>query len=110
MFIYLGDGKYKRRSDIIGIFDMDTTTVCVTSRKFLSQKEKEGCVESDGELPKSFLLCEKREKGIMGKGKRGKRATNEKKEYSVFLSRLSSSVLFARTAGMKKALTEEEER
>ena len=110
MYLSIGNDMAVRDRSIIGIFDMDTTTVCVTSRKFLSQKEKEGCVESDGELPKSFLLCEKREKGISDKGKRGKRATNEKKEYSVFLSRLSSSVLFARTAGMKKALTEEEER
>ena len=108
MFLYLGDGKYKRKSDIIGIFDMDSATVCVTSRQFLSKREKAGAVESDGDLPKSFLLCEKREKGIYyGSGKIRKRAQGEKK-YSVFLSKLSSSVLFARTAGVREGFEDEE--
>lgn len=108
MFLYLGDGAHKRISDIIGVFDMDSTTVCVTSRQFLSQKEKEGLVESDGELPKSFLLCQKREKGMYGHSRRKKRVKNEKMECSVFLSKLSSTVLFARTARMREGLTEED--
>ena len=107
MFLYLGEGKYKRVSDIIGIFDMDTTTVCLTSRQFLSRKEREGSVESDGELPKSFLLCEKREKGVRVPFQKRKRAKSEKKEYSVFLSKLSSSVLAARTARVKEEVTDE---
>ena len=108
MFLYLGEGKYKRLSDVIGIFDMDSATVCVATRRFLSKKEREGMVESDGELPKSFLLCEKREKEGYDRAKRRKRAYAQKKEYSVFLSRLSSSVLVARTARVREGLMEEE--
>ena len=107
MFLYLGEGKYKKLEDIIGIFDMDSATVCASSRHFLSQKEKEGRVESDGELPKSFLLCEKREKADVGKRKEKKCPKTQKKEVSVFLSRLSSSVLAARTARVRESASEE---
>ena len=108
MFLYLGDGKYKRQSDVIGIFDMDSATLCASTRRFLSMKEREGKVESDGELPKSFILCIERERGTSVKATKRKRAKNEKKEYSVFLSRLSSNVLFTRTKRVKESLTEED--
>ena len=78
MFLYLGEGKYKRLSSLIGIFDMDSATVCVATRRFLAEKEKEGNVESDGELPKSFLLYEKENEGIT-KNKR-KKVIKTKKE------------------------------
>ena len=93
MYLHLGQSVVVPYRDVIGIFDMDSATVCASSRHFLSQKEKEGRVESDGELPKSFLLCEKREKADIGRGKRKKIPKTQKKEVSVFLSRLSSSVL-----------------
>ena len=108
MFLYLGDGKYKKQSCVIGIFDMDTATVSSVTRRFLSAKEREGMVESDGELPKSFLLCEER----INKGKnptfKQKPKEEQKKECSVFLSRLSSTVLSSRTASIGRILTEEE--
>ena len=108
MFLYLGEGKYKKLSSLIGIIDMDSTTVCVSSRRFLSQKEKEGRVESDGELPKSFLLCEKEEGADTSRGRARKRAKTQKKETVVILSKLASSVLAARTARVKDEAQEEE--
>ena len=108
MFLYLGEGKYKRLSDVIGIFDMDSATVCVATRRFLSQKEKEGLVESDGELPKSFLLCEKRE----GEGRNKGQGKNDRKKRKIetvaVLSKLASSVLAARTARVKEGQTDDE--
>ncbi len=93
MFLYVGEGKYKRLSSLIGVFDMDSATVCVATRRFLAKKEKSGQVESDGELPKSFLLCESEDK------KRRKRPRKkEKKESYVYLSKLASGVLVGRTA------------
>ena len=57
MFLYLGDGKYKRRSDVIGIFDMDTATVSNTTKEFLNQAQSFGDITSLGqELPKSFIV------------------------------------------------------
>ena len=74
MFLYLGDGKYKRLSSVIGIFDMDSATVCVATRRFLSVHERDGRVESDGELPKSFLLCDG-ESGEVSKGNKKRKCT-----------------------------------
>lgn len=108
MFLYLGEGKYKRLSDVIGIFDMDSATVCVATRRFLSAKEREGSVESDGELPKSFLLCDKREEGYKDKGTERKRPEKQKKQTVAVLSKLASSVLAARTARVKEGQTDEE--
>ena len=109
MFLYLGDGKYKRLSEIIGIFDMDSATVCVATRRFLSVSEREGRVESDGELPKSFLLCEKAERTEKDRVKNKKRAHRQNNGVSVFLSKLASNVLFTRTARVRDDISEEEE-
>jgi hypothetical protein len=45
-----------RESSIIGIFDMDNTTVSKKSREFLRQAEKNGEVVSSDDLPKSYVL------------------------------------------------------
>jgi hypothetical protein len=57
MFIHIGENKVVRKKDILGIFDMDSTTVSVHSRKYLSSAQKEGRVKALGyDLPKSFIL------------------------------------------------------
>ena len=96
MYLYLGNGLYKKRDEIIGVFDMDSATICIGTRRFLSYAEKNGTLEGDGELPKSFLLY--------GKKKKAK----DKKSSFVYLSRLTSGVLVART-GAIKGMTDEEE-
>ena len=58
-----------------------------------------GCVESDGELPKSFLLYEKEEENK--KTKRAKHKKEKNKETVVCLSKLASGVLVSRTARVK---------
>lgn len=46
-------------TDIIGIFDLDNTTVSKVSRNFLECMEKKGKVINVSEkLPKSFLVSE----------------------------------------------------
>ena len=66
MYLHLGEGTIVRNSDIIGIFDMDTTTVMKSSRTFLNKAEKEKrTVTVSYELPKSFVVCKKKsEKGL----------------------------------------------
>ena len=90
MYLYLGNGCYKKKEELIGIFDMDTATVSAVSRRFLSAKEKKGVLFSDGDLPKSFLLLQKR------KNKKEKKRHEEQ----VLLSKLASAVLFTRTASI----------
>jgi hypothetical protein len=96
MYLYLGNGLYKKREDIIGVFDMDSATICVATRRFLSSAEKKGGLEGDGELPKSFLLYGKKKKA------------REKNPSFVYLSRLTSGVLISRTGQIKGMIDEEE--
>lgn len=58
MYIYLGGDIAISTKDIIGIFDMDTSTVNKATRDYLSKAEKEKkVVYVNYELPKSFIVC-----------------------------------------------------
>lgn len=57
MYLHLGQDTVVRKKDIIGIFDMDTTTVSKISRDFLNTAEKnKNTVNVSYELPKSFIV------------------------------------------------------
>ncbi|MBQ7288827.1 MAG: DUF370 domain-containing protein [Clostridia bacterium] len=59
MYVRLENQTVLKTEKIVGIFDMDNTTVSKTTRAFLSKKEKEGKLKTLGyDLPKSFLLLE----------------------------------------------------
>ncbi len=61
MYIHLGSVTSIVQKDIVGIFDMDITTVQKTTRDYLSRCEKSGeilCVSN--ELPKTFVVCERK--------------------------------------------------
>ena len=58
MYLHLGQETVVRKSDILGIFDLDTSTISKHTRKFLGDSEKRGIVINvSEELPKSFILC-----------------------------------------------------
>lgn len=58
MYIYLGGEIAISTKDIIGIFDMDTSTVNKATRDYLSKAEKDKkVVYVNYELPKSFIVC-----------------------------------------------------
>lgn len=60
MYIHLGNEIVVREDEIIGIFDLDTTTVSKHSRKFLETSEKENrVINVSYELPKSFIVTSK---------------------------------------------------
>jgi hypothetical protein len=80
MFLHVGNNKNIREKEIIGIFDADTATVSSVTRKFLSEAEKRGEVDSaNEEIPKSFVIFRK-------KGKNG-----------ICFSQLSTSSLLGRS-------------
>ena len=59
MYIYLGGDIAISTKDIIGIFDMDTSTVNKATRDYLSKAEKDKkVVYVNYELPKSFVVTE----------------------------------------------------
>ena len=58
MYVYLGQDKVICTSDIIGIFDLDNTTVSKITREMLHDAEKNGDVVTiTGDLPKSYIVC-----------------------------------------------------
>ena len=56
MYLSIGNDFAVRDSAIIGIFDLDNTTVTARGREFLERAEKEGQVVPWDDLPKSFIL------------------------------------------------------
>ena len=82
MYLHVGNNKNIRISSILGIFDMDNSTVSAVTRKFLTVGQKKMTVESAGlEIPKSFVVYK------------------EKNEYRICFSQLSTSALKGRLEG-----------
>ncbi len=81
MYLHLGMDKVITFDDIIGIFDLDTTTVSKNTRNYLAKAEKDGIVENVCyDLPKSFIVCR-----------------NKKGEDKVYIAQISSTTLQKRT-------------
>lgn len=61
MYLHLGENTVITDKEIIGIFDMDTSTVNKATRDYLSNAEKNGRVEYvNYDLPKSFIVSDKK--------------------------------------------------
>ena len=59
MYIHIGQDSVVIDSEIIGIFDMENTTVMKSTVDYLVKAEKNGEVRNVApfELPKSFVVC-----------------------------------------------------
>lgn len=80
MYLHVGNNKNIRERDIIGIFDMDNSTVSHITRKYLADAEKENrLISASDEIPKSFIVY--KENGII----------------KVCISQISTSSLLGRT-------------
>jgi len=85
MYLHIGNGVTVRKKNIIGIFDLDTSTVSKITRNFINKNEKEGLLEyNDTDLPRAFLLIE------------------EKKIKKIKLSRISTQGLKMRALGKER--------
>lgn len=81
MYLHIGNGQSVKKKDVIGIFDLDTSTVTKTGKEFINRLERSGLVEyNDDDLPRSFVLIDEN-----GKSK-------------VKLSRISSKGLLVRAS------------
>ncbi len=57
MFLHIGEGKVISKKNIIGIFDLEHTSVSKKTREFLRINEKKGNTEYVGyEIPKTYIL------------------------------------------------------
>ncbi len=79
MYLHVGNNKNIRIKSVIGIFDMDNSTISMITRKYLNSMQKKLLLESvSEEIPKSFVLYA------------------EENEYKVCFSPLSVSALKGR--------------
>lgn len=66
MYLHLGKDVVVRHRDIIGIFDMEKTTVSRKTKDFLSHATKAGQVVTVSyDLPKSFIVVRQENGGHM---------------------------------------------
>ena len=56
MYLPIGNDMAVRDTSIIGIFDLDNTSISKRTQEFLNQAEKNGEVVPCDDLPKSFVL------------------------------------------------------
>lgn len=83
MYLHLGQETVVKTEDIIGIFDMDTSTVAKATRDYLALSEKAGeVINITYELPKTFVVVKKKK-------------SNKKR---VYISQLSSTTLQKRNS------------
>lgn len=62
MYLHLGQDTIVKKNDIVGIYDLDTSTVSKWTREYLSLCEKEGRVKNVSfELPKSFVVTKRQD-------------------------------------------------
>ena len=58
MYLNVGSDILVRIKDIIGIFDMDNTTVSRLGREFLPKAQRDGAViDAAEDLPKSYVVA-----------------------------------------------------
>ena len=62
MYIHIGNNKVVRETEILGVFDLDSSTVSINTRNYLSNAQREKRVITLGyELPKSFIILKNKE-------------------------------------------------
>lgn len=81
MYLHLGQDTIVNERDVVGVFDMDNSTVSRHTRDFLARAQREGrVVNVSMELPKSFVVC--RENG----------------RETVYISQISTATLLRRAS------------
>ena len=59
MYLHLGRDYVLNERDVIGIFNLETTTISPRGREFLNYAQKNGAVVSlSEELPQSYVLAD----------------------------------------------------
>lgn len=86
MYLYLGQDTVVPMREVVGIFDMDNTTIAKSTRDFLSDAEKRGQVITVSmELPKSFVVCNSKTNGM-----------------TVYISQISCATLLKRAEALRR--------
>ena len=83
MYVHLGENTLIKGDDIIGIFDLDNTTVMKSTREYLKKASKEKkVINVSYDLPKSFIV-------------------SAEDEYKVYISLLNAGTIASRVKNKK---------
>ncbi|MBC8570636.1 extracellular matrix regulator RemB [Zongyangia hominis] len=86
MYLHLGQDTVVKLSDVVAIFDLENASIAKSTKGYLAQAQKKGrVVNVSTEMPKSFVVCENKERGI-----------------TVYISQISSATLKKRTNFVKE--------
>lgn len=87
MFLHLGNNVMIRTGDIMGIFDIENTSVSKLTKDYLNNAEKNRrVVYCTYEMPKSFVVC-----------------FDEELTETVYISQMSCSTLLKRFSRLKQS-------
>ena len=85
MYLHLGQETVVPMREIVGIFDMENTTISKNTRDFLAEAEQNGQVITvSTELPKSFVVCRSKTNGT-----------------TVYISQISCATLLKRAENLR---------
>jgi extracellular matrix regulatory protein B len=60
MYLHIGGEYIIKQEDIVGIFDIENSTISAITREYLKEKEKRGKIFIVNEdMPKSFIILKK---------------------------------------------------
>ena len=81
MYLHLGQDVVVKMEQVVGIFDMENSTVSRITRDYLAKATKQGrVVNVSMEMPKTFVVCSGRDQQI-----------------TVYISQISAATLRKRT-------------
>lgn len=86
MFLHIGRNMIVRFDEIIGIFDIETTSISKISREYLNPSPDKEIVSVTEELPKSFIVCKNSLKS----------KNSDQNKTKVYISQISSATLLKR--------------
>ena len=87
MYLYLGQEHIVRTGDIVGIFDLDTSSISKKTKEYLARAEKEKrVINTSYELPKSFVVAQ------------------SGGQHRVYVSQLSAATLKSRAGALRRRL------
>ena len=82
MYLHLGRDSVAPLKTVVGVFDLDNTTVGRDTKEFLRRSQENGQIEDICEdIPKAFVLC------------------GEKNKTKVYITQVSTATLRRRAAG-----------
>ena len=85
MYLHLGQDTVIQTKDIIGIFDLENSTISKYTREYLAKAERSGrVINVSMEMPKSFVLC-----------------CDKSEQITVYISQISSTTLLKRSRFME---------